>query len=126
MISAHGSCLTLPDCPKHSEPLTLRDLGASPARCSTLWSFLCSKLTEATVDFYDPQQPRRSLGTWSILWLVEQCRRNGQPFVYLGYWISDSPKMAYKARFPALERLADGAWAEFTSDAAGPLPFSEG
>jgi hypothetical protein len=31
--------------------------------------------------------------------------------------------MAYKARFPALERLADGGWTEFRSDAAGPLPF---
>jgi len=77
----------------------------------------------AVYSFYDPQQPRRSLGTWSILWLVEQSRRHGQPFVYLGYWISDSPKMAYKARFPALERLADGVWTEFTSDAAGPLRF---
>jgi arginine-tRNA-protein transferase len=79
----------------------------------------------AVYSFFDPQQPRRSLGTWSILWLVEQCRRNGQPFVYLGYWISDSPKMAYKARFPALERLADGAWTEFISDAADPPPFPE-
>src|ERR1700757_4514199 len=77
----------------------------------------------AVYSFYDPQQPRRSLGTWSILWLVEECRRHGQPFVYLGYWISDSPKMAYKARFPALERLADGAWTEFASDIAGPLRF---
>jgi arginyl-tRNA--protein-N-Asp/Glu arginylyltransferase len=77
----------------------------------------------AVYSFYDPQQPRRSLGTWSILWLVEQCRGRGQPFVYLGYWISDSPKMAYKARFPALERLADGAWTEFVPHAAGPLQF---
>jgi arginine-tRNA-protein transferase len=77
----------------------------------------------AVYSFYDPQQPKRSLGTWSILWLVEECRRYGQPFVYLGYWISDSPKMAYKARFPALERLVDGAWTQFTSDAASPLPF---
>jgi hypothetical protein len=51
------------------EPLTLRDLGAASARCSTLWSFLCSKLTEAAVDFYDPRptpsgelNPR--LGCW--------------------------------------------------------------
>jgi leucyl-tRNA---protein transferase len=71
----------------------------------------------AVYSFYDPQQPRRSLGIWSVLWLVEQSRRHGQPFVYLGYWISDSPKMAYKARFPALERLVDGTWTEFTSDA---------
>jgi arginine-tRNA-protein transferase len=77
----------------------------------------------AVYSFYDPQQPKRSLGTWSILWLVEQCRNHGQPFVYLGYWISDSPKMAYKARFPALERLVDGAWTEFSSYTASPRPF---
>ena len=51
------------------EPLTLRDLGAAPARCSYLWSYLCSKLTEVAVDFYDPKpletgelNPR--LGCW--------------------------------------------------------------
>jgi arginine-tRNA-protein transferase len=75
----------------------------------------------AVYSFYDAQQPKRSLGIWSVLWLVEQCRRHGQPFVYLGYWISESPKMAYKARFPALERLADGAWTDFAPDAASPL-----
>ena len=64
----------------------------------------------AVYSFYDPAQPRRSLGTWSILWLVEECRRQGLPYVYLGYWIAESPKMAYKARFPALERLVDGGW----------------
>ncbi|MGE3269043.1 MAG: hypothetical protein AB7P40_09865 [Chloroflexota bacterium] len=50
-------------------PLTLSDLGVQSARAPTLWSFLCSKLTELTVDFYDPQpldngelNPR--LGCW--------------------------------------------------------------
>ena len=71
----------------------------------------------AVYNFYDPRQPKRSLGTWSILWLVEQCRRHGQPFVYLGYWIGESPKMAYKVRFPALERLADGTWTDFAHGA---------
>ncbi|HTZ37614.1 MAG TPA: arginyltransferase [Stellaceae bacterium] len=64
----------------------------------------------AVYSFYDPGCERRSLGTWSILWLVEECRRQGLPYVYLGYWIGASPKMAYKARFPAVERLTATGW----------------
>ena len=67
----------------------------------------------AVYSFYDPHHKKRSLGIWSVLWLVEECRRRGQPFVYLGYWIADSPKMAYKERFPALEHLAAGVWKTF-------------
>jgi len=69
----------------------------------------------AVYSFYDPTRHRRSLGTWCILWLVEECRRAGLGYVYLGYWIAESPKMAYKARFPALERLADGCWVPFAA-----------
>ena len=64
----------------------------------------------AVYSFYDPADARRSLGTWSILWLVEECRRQGLSHVYLGYWIAESPKMAYKARFPAVERLSAAGW----------------
>ena len=67
----------------------------------------------AVYTFYDPSRGKESLGTWSILWLVEECRRQGLPYVYLGYWIEESPKMAYKARFPALERLTGKGWATF-------------
>jgi arginyl-tRNA--protein-N-Asp/Glu arginylyltransferase len=69
----------------------------------------------AVYTFYDPGRDKQSLGTWTILWLVEECRRQGMPFVYLGYWIGESPKMAYKARFPALERLSIGAWIPFAA-----------
>lgn len=76
----------------------------------------------AVYSFYDPQQPKRSLGSWSILWLVEECRRHGQPYVYLGYWIADSPKMAYKGRFPALEELVEGSWTPFSPPSMGGGP----
>lgn len=60
--------------------------------------------------FYEPNQPRASFGTWAILWQVAQCRRLGLPHLYLGYWIRDSRKMAYKSQFRPLEALRQGRW----------------
>lgn len=61
--------------------------------------------------FYDPHV-RGSLGTWNIMWQVAYCRALGLPWLYLGYWIAESPKMAYKAMFRPLEALQDGQWRE--------------
>lgn len=61
--------------------------------------------------FYDPEA-RGSLGTYSILWQIEQCRSLQLPWLYLGYWIEASRKMAYKAAFQPLQRLIDGTWHE--------------
>jgi arginine-tRNA-protein transferase len=60
--------------------------------------------------FFDPELPGTSLGTYNILWQIEQCRALGLPHLYLGYWIRDSRKMAYKARFRPIEGLVDNAW----------------
>jgi arginine-tRNA-protein transferase len=60
--------------------------------------------------FYEPDQPRRSLGTYVILDHVEIAREAGLPYVYLGYWVPGSPKMGYKAGFDALEIYKNGAW----------------
>jgi arginyl-tRNA--protein-N-Asp/Glu arginylyltransferase len=66
--------------------------------------------------FYDPAEAQRSLGTFIILWHVERARNLGLPFVYLGYWIAESRKMAYKARFAPMERLDGAAWLPFAID----------
>ncbi len=60
--------------------------------------------------FYDPKMPGASLGTYAILWQAMQCQKLDLPYLYLGYWIRDSRKMAYKANFRPLEGLVQGQW----------------
>lgn len=64
----------------------------------------------AAYSYFDPHQPKRSLGTQAVLWLVERARTEGLPHVYLGYWVDGSATMDYKRRFPAVEALVDGRW----------------
>ena len=53
--------------------------------------------------FYDPELAHRSMGTFLILDHIAQVRSAGLDYVYLGYWVKDSPKMAYKAQYHPLE-----------------------
>jgi leucyl-tRNA---protein transferase len=60
--------------------------------------------------FFDPDIKGASLGTYNILWQIQQCKQLNLPFLYLGYWIANSPKMAYKANFRPAQILNDGEW----------------
>ncbi|MGI9434491.1 MAG: arginyltransferase [Geminicoccaceae bacterium] len=60
--------------------------------------------------FFDPAETKRSLGTLIILWHVQRALELKLPYVYLGYWIANSPKMDYKARFRPLEQLTNLGW----------------
>lgn len=63
--------------------------------------------------FYDPDTPNASYGTYNVLWQIEQAKHLGLEHIYLGYWIQESRKMAYKINFQPLEALRQGKWALF-------------
>lgn len=60
--------------------------------------------------FYDPAEADRSFGTYMILDHIARAKAMGLPYVYLGYWVEGSRKMAYKARFQPQERLYGMGW----------------
>ncbi len=60
--------------------------------------------------FFDPDLEERSLGSYMILDHVERARAEGLRYLYLGYWVDGSRKMAYKARYRPQERLMPNGW----------------
>ncbi len=67
----------------------------------------------AVYTYYDPDFPRDSIGTYSVLKQIEFCAARRIEHLYLGYYVEDSPHMVYKNRFKPNERLIDGEWVRF-------------
>ncbi len=65
----------------------------------------------------DGEPARKGLGTFIILDHIVRAARAGLPYVYLGYWVEGSPRMAYKARFQPLERLTPHGWRRLSVNA---------
>lgn len=76
----------------------------------------------AVYTFFEPKEQTRSLGTYAVLWQVEHARRQGLPWVYLGYWIAESRKMAYKSNFQPLEAYRHGRWSDLEPGPAAQSP----
>lgn len=94
--------------PVHSNLVEFRDhQGRLLAGC------LIDRLSDglsAVYSFFDPEDSRRSLGTYVVLWLIERAQELGLEHVYLGYWVQGSPKMDYKRNFRPLEAYTPDGW----------------
>ena len=75
--------------------------------------------------FYDPDYAKTPLGTYMILDHIERARRLNLPYVYLGYWVEGSQKMAYKARFKPQEHLGPNGWTVVDAEAYRKEPHSD-
>ena len=64
--------------------------------------------------FFDPDIADASFGTFNILWQIDRCVKLDLPFLYLGYWIAQSRKMAYKVQFQPMQGLVNGRWQPVT------------
>lgn len=65
----------------------------------------------AVYSFFDTDmESRRSLGSFMILWLAEQTRIRALDYVYLGFWIKNCRKMAYKTDYQPLEYFTPLGW----------------
>lgn len=69
----------------------------------------------AVYTFFEPDAEERGLGTFSILQQITEAQRRSLRYLYLGYWIPDCQKMAYKARFRPLQILQDNQWKTLTA-----------
>jgi arginine-tRNA-protein transferase len=64
----------------------------------------------AVYTFYETKNTATSYGTYNVLWQTLWAKELCLPYLYLGYWIRDSKKMAYKQNYQPLEKLIDGEW----------------
>jgi len=83
--------------------------GTGPLIATALTDILSDGLS-MVYSFFDPELSDRSLGTYMILDHIQRTKKQGLPYLYLGYWINGSKKMDYKARFKPQERLGLNGW----------------
>ncbi|MHA1536621.1 MAG: arginyltransferase [Alphaproteobacteria bacterium] len=94
-------------------PLTTTIIEHRDARGQLCAACIIDRLSDgvsAVYSYFDTEQAKRSLGTYLVLDLIRRCGVQGQPYLYLGYWIEGGRKMAYKTRFQPLEALGPDGW----------------
>ena len=78
---------------------------------------LCPPILSSVYFYFDPQEARRSIGTFSAMYEIQWAREMKLTHWYAGYWIKECPTMTYKARFRPCETLGtDGVWRELKDE----------
>ena len=67
----------------------------------------------ANYSFYNPKYKNKSLGTFLILKLIEQAKKDKKKYLYLGYYIKECKKMSYKVNFKPIEVRKKKNWEIF-------------
>lgn len=96
------------ECASETEIMEYRDADHQLIAC-----MLVDRLNDGlslVYSFFDPDASHRSLGNFMILDQLRQASQEGLPYVYLGYWVPNSPKMDYKIRFQPAEILGHRGW----------------
>ena len=98
-----------------------------PARHGRQGKLLGACLTDRQADglsmiysFYAAdEESRPGLGNFIILDHIMRARAAGLPYVYLGYWVKGSQRMAYKIRYRPIEVLGPAGWRLMTARELG-------
>ena len=77
----------------------------------------------AVYTFYDPNLPKRSLGTFAILSQLRLAQELRHHYLFLGYWIENHPKMQYKVEFQPIEIFRSGRWLPYASGGVEQAPI---
>ena len=76
------------------------------------WLDILNESVSSVYFAFDPEQSRRSLGTYSVLKEIEMCQQLGKPFLHLGFWVQECGAMSYKSKFYPHQFLVDGEWSQ--------------
>lgn len=115
--------------PVNSQVIEYRE----PSRDGRRGRLVGACLTDHQVDgvsmiysFYDAAHSgRQGLGTYIILDHIRRAAGSDLPYVYLGYWIEGSQRMAYKAKFRPIEKLTPQGWVGFEPGQIVAPPMAE-
>ncbi len=76
----------------------------------------------AVYTFFDPEMDTLSPGVFAILWQINETKRLGLPWLYLGYWVPGCQKMEYKQDYRPVQVYSEGVWKEFSTAETITIP----